>query len=427
MQSPSTEIKLLDELIRLADLRIPSYQRPYTWKVKNVLQLLDDIFSSSKKAPLCRYRIGTIILHDTEDAWLDIVDGQQRLTTLSIVYYVLNQTDLPLLACNFRHETSKANISQNHDAVKLWLNGLNVAERHQFTDYLLDHCELVVITLKSLGEAFQFFDAQNARGKALAPTDLLKAFHLRAMDTPDQKIARANCAIQWEKAIDQGLLNWTIGTYLFRIRKWVSGKPAYEFGINDINEFKGINADELGRYPYLRSCERFYKLQQLSGEIFPYQLTQTIINGSNFFGMITYYTEILSDFFDKNKTTEFQRFYKLNTGYDGSKRNGDQYVKRMFKALILLYIDRFGDADFEQVYPYLYLWAYRLRLQKGSVRYASIDNYILNDNLFQRLVRSHFPQDLLALRNNLMLPKAKIERHIPEIETVYTNYHLLPE
>ncbi|MGC6756730.1 hypothetical protein ACP0GT_25630, partial [Escherichia coli] len=49
----------------------------------------------------------------------------------------------------------------------------------QQIDFLLNRCQVVCFVLQDISEAFQFFDSQNARGRDLAPHDLLKAFHLR--------------------------------------------------------------------------------------------------------------------------------------------------------------------------------------------------------------------------------------------------------
>lgn len=70
-------------------LTIPLYQRPYKWAAKNASQLLDDIeeaMAANKEV----YRVGTLILHKNynsdEQTWLyDIVDGQQRIITFSLL------------------------------------------------------------------------------------------------------------------------------------------------------------------------------------------------------------------------------------------------------------------------------------------------------------------------------------------------------
>ena len=74
-------------------LRIPDYQRPYVWTEKETRQLWDDVIVS-KVGAKPEYRIGTIILHNnTEDNTLDIIDGQQRLTTLSLLMHYLREDD----------------------------------------------------------------------------------------------------------------------------------------------------------------------------------------------------------------------------------------------------------------------------------------------------------------------------------------------
>lgn len=87
-----TYLKPLKELLASNSgelpLNIPDYQRPYTWKAKNVIQLLDDVVRFSKYP---EYRIGTIILHDNGNT-LDIVDGQQRIITSLLIARYLTKT-----------------------------------------------------------------------------------------------------------------------------------------------------------------------------------------------------------------------------------------------------------------------------------------------------------------------------------------------
>ena len=81
------EIVSVKDLIEIKNLAIPPYQRPYRWSTKNVRQLLEDILMS-KNAGKKNYRIGSVILHDNvENGTLDLVDGQQRITTLFLLQY----------------------------------------------------------------------------------------------------------------------------------------------------------------------------------------------------------------------------------------------------------------------------------------------------------------------------------------------------
>lgn len=82
-------IKHLND-IPFKKLHIPNYQRPYRWKQKNVFDLLNDINNvASKQEEELEYRIGGLILHKT-DMGLDIVDGQQRITTIALIIKALD-------------------------------------------------------------------------------------------------------------------------------------------------------------------------------------------------------------------------------------------------------------------------------------------------------------------------------------------------
>ncbi len=139
------------------NLMIPKYQRPYKWKEKNVIQLLEDIsesFFANKKS----YRIGTIILHnEKKNDRLNVVDGQQRLVTIAIILYFLKLTP-PLLKEKFPHATSKNNIKHNFNKIKNWFENWDENNKERYKNYILNNCEVVNIELEDLSEAFQLFD-----------------------------------------------------------------------------------------------------------------------------------------------------------------------------------------------------------------------------------------------------------------------------
>ena len=74
------------------DLFIPDYQRPYKWTARNCIQLLDDIIDA-KNANKEIYRVGTLILHKDEKGRYNIVDGQQRTITFSLLLYALYENE----------------------------------------------------------------------------------------------------------------------------------------------------------------------------------------------------------------------------------------------------------------------------------------------------------------------------------------------
>jgi len=73
--------------------QIPDYQRPYAWGEEEIEQLWDDIKSAFDSGDEY-YFLGPMIMAQTEDGDLEVVDGQQRLTTLIILFCVLRDLHL---------------------------------------------------------------------------------------------------------------------------------------------------------------------------------------------------------------------------------------------------------------------------------------------------------------------------------------------
>lgn len=187
-------IKTVRDLLDV-ELVIPEYQRPYRWTTKSTSILLSDIYEAFK-TNITEYRIGSVVLH-SHDGKYDVVDGQQRLTTLSIIFYVLKEGDFlsakdkdknPSLLQQEYSANSNAAIIQNYEVIKSKIKSIaDNGNIEKFTNYLLNNCTFVNIVTDSQQEAFQFFDSQNSRGKALAPHDLLKSYHLREMNDDPEK------------------------------------------------------------------------------------------------------------------------------------------------------------------------------------------------------------------------------------------------
>ena len=77
------------DLLNKDNLAIPDYQRPYKWTKRNIEELLTDISKAieegQKYGESYRYRIGTILIHNSQDGNLYIVDGQQRIISIALV------------------------------------------------------------------------------------------------------------------------------------------------------------------------------------------------------------------------------------------------------------------------------------------------------------------------------------------------------
>jgi len=237
--APKPEVKPIGK-IEFHKMVIPPYQRPYKWTAKNVNQLITDIITFRNKK---QYRLGTLVLHNNE-----IVDGQQRIVTLSLLlkkmyeqlkdekkkaFYngFIKKVDAFANSTKFQHRYSLHNVVENIHTIEERLPELD----DDMFDFILENCEFVVITLGDISEAFQFFDSQNARGKDLAAHDLLKAYHLREMETMTQKDSQNIDYWQLQKTDKLKEVFLT----LYRAKRWSEGKTAKYFTKNNIGVFKG--------------------------------------------------------------------------------------------------------------------------------------------------------------------------------------------
>ena len=73
------------------DYVIPSYQRPYAWTTDETSELFDDLYDFYRTEPEDSYFLGSIVLIKEEgNPRAEVIDGQQRLTTLTILLAVLS-------------------------------------------------------------------------------------------------------------------------------------------------------------------------------------------------------------------------------------------------------------------------------------------------------------------------------------------------
>lgn len=392
--NPKQEVLKISELLK-NKLTIPDYQRPYKWTEKNVVQLLEDIFEyvvvKNKD-----YRIGNIILHHEKNKGENnIVDGQQRLTTISLILKMLDSSfeDL-LMKQKYRESISKNNIAYNYRVITNWVNTKfkNNEEQNKFKDKILSKCEFVLFTVYYQDEAFQLFDSQNARGRSLEPYDLLKAFHLREMES-DNEEDKIKCIEKWETSVDNGTLKTILGNHLFKIRKWSKNESKYDFTKDEIEEFKGISLHQKQQYPYetairmLDGCVDRARNDKLLANLniiqtFPFQITMPIINGKRFFEYVDYYITLHEKLFGfekkdsiRSKIPEFVKFYEEYCNYSYSWRSGDEKVRNLYENLLIQFIDKFGFVeDFENFYKAFYKAVYIIRCNYLKISLNTILN-----------------------------------------------------
>ncbi|MGS1019433.1 DUF262 domain-containing protein [Burkholderia glumae] len=208
--------------------RIPDYQRPYAWTVEQARELLEDVlaFTEEKGRPVPEmptYFLGSVVLIKGDGPTADVVDGQQRLTTLTILLSViranvesalqgqitkrlyeegdtfagtedryrltLRQRDAEffqkyiqrpdglekLLSLSDNISDSQQNIRDNARFFQQRVAEMNAAGRVQLAQFILQRCFLVVVSTPDEDSAYRIFSVLNSRGLDLSATDILKA------------------------------------------------------------------------------------------------------------------------------------------------------------------------------------------------------------------------------------------------------------
>lgn len=232
---------------------VPEYQREYVWEDQQINQLFDDIQSefSSGENPLPEYFIGSIVVCRGEDGRFDLIDGQQRLTTLYVLICAIRdhlqsrQAPVPgqlgalISAASvdaegndvFRYRV-ELQYEDSGDALVAIANGdsmdlvpaqsdtrsianLRNAYRlgrdfldREFVDddqgvrrfyvYLTQRVKLIRISTQSVAHALKIFETINDRGKGLDSMDLLKNLMFMQVNARDF----AKLKDRWKKLVD---------------------------------------------------------------------------------------------------------------------------------------------------------------------------------------------------------------------------------
>lgn len=357
-------------------LTIPFYQRAYVWSEKMVKIMLEDIDEQRKEGK--KYLLGSLIIHidkidetkqnDNETKENDdeqqnnkrvefnIVDGQQRLTTLALILRYLQKSnnsasvekDL-LDDSEFNHNDSKIHISQNYRHIEeSWFKSRKNIQSSIET-YLKTNIEFVCVFTNSLDDAFIFFDSANAKGKRLEGYDLIKAFHLRALeDTCKDKIPHYTRFFE-NLATRQDDLNILINLVLKPAREWINSKDKQD---ENIEETMRIYNEFCKEIPQRFRKDEPYPAHNSLG------ILQNFMGGADFFE----YLKTFDTHYKRMK--DFRLYAELNSLKD---KGGFDYALKLYLMSSLIYLDKFPNGKVD----------YMLRLIARAVFSVRVSNEIL--------------------------------------------------
>lgn len=250
MNEPKGKEKTIRQLLSGTRYSIDFYQREYKWQTKQVQELLDDLatkflddynekHSRDKVQNYGYYYLGSIIISRKNNQNY-VIDGQQRLTTLTLLLMHLHHlqgdrsdrvkledlifsekygrksfnldveertkvmdsiyADPSLNDFSDESESIKNIIGRYHDIEQLLAEEIDEKALPYFADWLIENVYLVEITAYSDEDAYIIFETMNDRGLSLSPLDMLKGF-LLANITDEAK--RIDAAKVWKQTIQE--------------------------------------------------------------------------------------------------------------------------------------------------------------------------------------------------------------------------------
>jgi hypothetical protein len=293
----------LRKLLSGSKYAIDYYQREYRWQPKQVQELIDDLVekflesyeSAHERTEVEKYGhyfLGSIIISD-RDGQKFIIDGQQRLTTLTLLLVYLHsllessnqkgQLAELIFSQKFGNRSFNLDVPERNDCMDALFTGasyddsgqpesvVNILARYRdiedqfpeeleqkalpyFTDWLIENVHLVEITAYSDDDAYTIFETMNDRGLSLTATDMLKGYLLANISDPEK---RNKASVVWRKMIAElqtlgkeedsdAIKSWLRSQHAESIRERKRGALPQDFDLIGTEFHRWVRAHEEG-------------------------------------------------------------------------------------------------------------------------------------------------------------------------------------
>lgn len=405
-------------------ITIPEYQRPYEWGDDKAQDLLEDFEEFFLKNSTGYYYMGALLFYNGRQSQnLEIIDGQQRITTLLIIKSILtgelpDEQNIIFNAHQSIRFIRKANeFFHGHILLLKQLQEKGFMDRLQFTTIVTDDED----------DAFTFFDTQNTRGIKLGATDFLKAYHLRAVKSI---FLQELCAKKWEKVSaknnEGSFLTFLFEKILWRSRNWKGQNNLLfenkelllntfqKYSIKTIQDSYPLYSNSLNRKATLQAwydngqCINTNSIEyELIDSELPFNLRQPLHKGINFFKYTEKYTAIYEKLFLTPPVDP--ALQEVRTLYDTIYTSDmSVYLRHFMQLCMVMYYDIFGIErllDATKSFDYL---IGSIRLEKQQVKKEAIIKLLKDDdypnNLLDVIAQSYLPNEVFEFIYSLKRP-----------------------
>jgi uncharacterized protein with ParB-like and HNH nuclease domain len=319
--------KTIRELLK-GKYSIDYFQREFRWQEKHIRELIDDLtgkfledyqpgHTRERVSDYGHYFLGSIVVSRKDNSNNIIIDGQQRLTSLTLLLIYLrnlqeDKSDPPIgdliVSYQFGKKSFNLHIEERISCMEALYNQNPVQENGQsesiqnimaryrdieayfpkelsddalpyFIDWLIENVHFVEITAYSDDDAYVIFETMNDRGLSLTPTEMLKGF-LLANITDISKKNDANslwrrriqeCSVIGKDVDSDSIKVWLRSQYANKIRERKKAAILEDFDLigAEFHRWVRNNRENLGLddgddfYSFIKKDFDFYSRQYL--------------------------------------------------------------------------------------------------------------------------------------------------------------------
>ena len=349
------------------------------------------IQSQAKKKIEHLFFLGSIILHQEEkdgEKLLNIIDGQQRITTMGLLAYCLNKQSgnhLPVPDIKYSAPSAQQRIALNFGWVNDYLDG----NKQIIIDF--SKINVVLVVTQSVDHAYRYFETQNTGGVRLEGHQIIKAHHLRAIT--DKQKQNDFARLWWEMGSLKYLVDLLMkGRYWNRLKLKElpsSNRERVKYLNHIVKELaedtSSHSDDDIGYGVLAKRYESDKKL--LDYQQHGYAMRQPLNAGVNSIHYINYFHGLYQRLFVYPAEHSLQNF---RVDYENlvKKSGGSDHLKRFFECSVLLFASQFGVSRLHEAGLWLFRVCYsprlsnQLRVTERSPYTFVRDNYAVFDFIY---------------------------------------------
>ncbi len=214
-----------------ATFEVPIYQRNYAWEKEEISALVQDVYDSLNGGKE-QYFIGTLVTFHKGDMVYEVIDGQQRLTTINLILRALDPQKWPTNKLTYRArkksnytlesiphfqvEEIDRGIKNGFDFANQALNEVLTGKtRDEFAAYFLNKVHIIHYQVPKDIDLNHYFEIMNSRGEQLEKHEIVKARLIEKLSIEDDRIkfnllweACSDMNVYIQKKFDKSSFNW---------------------------------------------------------------------------------------------------------------------------------------------------------------------------------------------------------------------------